>query len=182
MWKPDRAKMERERQEMVANQDWRPFWECTELYLSQLCLYELELKMDFDSFNCSVACETLPSWAALLLFNYMCDYEQYIKCDWGCRLHVPFHNEKLSNWKLITTRLSKVLVVASLQTDFMQLICILVCLLLPRRGPADSSCTRHHEAASLAWESREITLHHSQQGWAAEEMYAATAETTAETG
>lgn len=93
----------------------------------------------------------------------MCDYVQYIKCD-RCRLHVPAFNEKLSNSKLKTTGLSKVLVVASLHTDFLQLkyismfvvkwqlcvlICILVCLLLPRRGPEDSSCTRHHEAASL---------------------------------
>lgn len=51
------------------------------------------------------------------------------------------------------------------------LICILVCLLLPRRGPADRSRARHHEAAGLARASGEITLHHSQPGWAAEEMH-----------
>lgn len=62
------------------------------------------------------------------------------------------------------------------------LMCILVCLLLPRRAPADSSCARHHEAASLACESGEITLHHSQPGWTAEEMYKAAARATAEAG
>lgn len=64
------------------------------------------------------------------------------------------------------------------------LMCILVCLLLPRRGPADSSRARHYEAASLACESAEITLHHSKPGWTAEEMHRAAkaAYATAETG
>lgn len=51
-------------------------------------------------------------------------------------------------------------------------------------GALQTSRARHHEAASLAWECREITFHHTQQDWAADEMHTegAAAHATAETG